>query len=190
MQDIPEVTVESVEEVLPPSRRESLMRFARHVSGAQFVRYIIVGMWNTALGYAMFAYFTYLFTRISVHGYIFASILSNAIGITVAFFGYKLFVFRTKGNYLKEYLRCVMVYGSAAIPGIFFLPIIKNAIVFSTLHHSLILVAGRVINLHQLSPYIAGACVTAGTVVYSFFGHRKFTFRHADKPAAAPGAAI
>jgi len=182
MQDIPEVTVESVEEVLPPSRRESLMRFARHVSGAQFVRYIIVGMWNTALGYAMFAYFTYLFTRISVHGYIFASILSNAIGITVAFFGYKLFVFRTRGNYLKEYIRCCMVYGTAAVPGLFLLPILKNAIVYSTLRHSILVIAGHAFNLHTLAPYLAGAMITGGTIIYSFIGHRKFTFRAEKQP--------
>jgi putative flippase GtrA len=185
-----EPILEPVEDVLPPSRRVSLLRFARRVTSGQFVRYILVGIWNTALGYGMFAYFTFLFTKFSPHGYIFASILSNAIGITVAFFGYKLFVFRTRGNYLREYLRCVMVYGTAAIPGIFLLIPIKNAIVFSTVHHDLFLLAGHVISLHQLAPYLAGAVVTGGTVVYSFFGHRKFTFRHANKTTGAPGATV
>ncbi|HXB61735.1 MAG TPA: GtrA family protein [Acidobacteriaceae bacterium] len=178
MQDLQEPVIESVEEILPPSRRVSLMRFARRVTGAQFVRYIVIGTWNTALGYGMFAYFTFLFSKRSVHGYIYASILSNAIGITVAFFGYKLFVFRTKGNYLKEYCRCVMVYGSAAIPGLFFLPIVKNAIVFSTpAAYNTFTIAGHVLYLQKLAPYLAGATITACTVVYSFFGHRKFSFK-------------
>jgi len=182
MQDIQEPIIESVEEVLPPSRSVSLMRFARRVTGAQFVRYIIVGTWNTAFGYGMFAYFTFLFTKRSVHGYIYASALSNMIGITVAFFGYKLFVFRTKGNYLKEYARCVMVYGSAAIPGIFLLPIVKNAIVYATpAAHNVFLIAGHTINLQKLSPYLAGAAITGCTIIYSFFGHRKFSFK-AAKP--------
>jgi len=161
------------------------MRFAKRVTGLQFVRYVVVGIWNTGVGYGTFAYFTFLFTKHSVHGYIYASALSNMIGITVAFFGYKLFVFRTKGNYLKEYARCVMVYGSAAIPGIFLLPIVKNAIFYATpAAHNVFLVAGHVINVQKLSPYLAGALITGCTVVYSFFGHRKFSFK-ASKPKQA-----
>ena len=37
---------------------------------------------------------------------------TKPLGITVAFLCYKHFVFRTKGNYLKEWLRCFAVYGS------------------------------------------------------------------------------
>jgi putative flippase GtrA len=178
---------EEVEEILPPSRRQNLFAFARRVTGLQFVRYVMVGMWNTALGYAMFAGFTYLFRNfkvhiaggVSIHGYIFASMLSNAIGITVAFFGYKLIVFRTKGNYLKEYIRCCIVYGSAAIPGLFLLPIIKNGIVYATsTRFNTITFNGHIFNMQQLSPYLAGAIVTCGTIMYSFIGHRKFSFRH------------
>jgi putative flippase GtrA len=178
MQDIPEVTIESVEEVLPLNRRASLMRFARRVSGAQFVRYILVGIWNTALNYGLYAGFTYLFTRYTVHGYLYAYILANVIGITVAFFGYKLLVFRTKGNYLKEYARCWIVYGSAMLIGLALLPVLKNAIAYLTPPgHSIFMLAGHVVDVHKLSPYIANALITVGTVVYSFFGHRKFSFR-------------
>ncbi len=100
MQDIQEPVIESVGEVLPISRRASLARFARRISGAQFVRYVLVGIWNTAIGYGLFAYFTFLFTKHSVHGYMYAGrSFHHAISITVAFFGYKFFVFRTKGNY-------------------------------------------------------------------------------------------
>jgi len=178
---------EPVEEVLPPSRRQNLLAFAARITGLQFVRYILVGMWNTALGYGMFAYFTFLFRNfqmhiaggVSIHGYIFASMLSNAIGITVAFFGYKLFVFRTQGNYLKEYIRCCIVYGSAAIPGLFLLPIIKNGIVFAApARFNAFTFNGHLFTLQQLSPYLAGAIVTFGTIIYSFIGHRKFSFRH------------
>lgn len=181
MHDIPEVTVDSVDEVLPLSRRASLLRFAKRVSGAQFVRYVVVGVWNTALSYGLFAYFTFLFTKRSVHGYLYAYVLANVIGITVAFFGYKLIVFRTKGNTLKEFIRCVIVYGTAAIPGLFLLPILKNAIVFATASHKTLEVARYTLDLHKLSPYLAQAVITAGTVVYSFFGHRKFSFR-AERP--------
>ncbi|HEY0308352.1 MAG TPA: GtrA family protein [Acidobacteriaceae bacterium] len=174
---MPEPVIELVDDVLPPTRRSSLLAFAKRVTSAQFIRYIIVGGWNTAFGYGTFALFTYFFTRRSVHGYIYAAVLSNLLSITVAFFGYKFFVFKTKGNYLKEWTRCMIVYGSAAIPGIFFLPIIKNALVFSTPVHAQFVLLGITFKLHTLAPYIAGAAVTACTVVYSFFGHRKFSFK-------------
>jgi putative flippase GtrA len=178
MQDIPEPVIESVEEVLPLSRRASLMRFARRVSGAQFVRYIIVGTWNTAVGYSLFAYFTFLFTKYSVHGYIYAAFISNAIAITVAFFGYKFFVFRTRGNYLKEYMRCVTVYGSAALPGIPLLAALKNIIAHYAKEHPRSFIAhGHILTLQALSPYLAQALITGCTIFYSFFGHRKFSFK-------------
>jgi putative flippase GtrA len=176
MHDIPEVTVDSVDEVLPLSRTASLMRFAKRVSGAQFVRYIVVGVWNTALNYGLYAWFTYIFTKHTVHGYLYAYILSNIIGITVAFFGYKIFVFKTKGNWLKEFGRCFFVYGSAIIPGFIALPLLKNLIAHLTLY-SVVGINGHLIDLHKLAPYIAQAIITAFTVIYSFFGHRKFSFK-------------
>jgi putative flippase GtrA len=170
------------EDILPLSRSSSLLRFARRVTSGQFVRYLIVGGWNTAFGYGTFVLFTFLFTKHSVHGYLYAAVLSNLLSITVAFFGYKFFVFKTRGNYLKEWTRCMIVYGSAAIPSIFVLPILKNAIVFATpLRRAVFTVAGFPLNLHTLAPYLAGAMITACTVVYSFFGHRKFSFR-ANRP--------
>jgi putative flippase GtrA len=178
MQDIQEPVIESVEEVLPLSRRASLMRFARRISGAQFVRYVLVGLWNTALGYGLFAYFTFLFTRYSVHGYMYAAVIANILSITVAFFGYKLFVFRTKGNYLAEYIRCATVYGSAAIPGFFLLAALKNIIAhYAQSHPHSFMVHGHTLTLRVLAPYLAQALITGCTVFYSFFGHRKFSFR-------------
>jgi putative flippase GtrA len=180
MQDIQEPVIESVEEVLPLSRRASLMRFARRVSGAQFVRYMLVGLWNTALGYGLFAYFTFLFTKHSVHGYIYAAVLANILSITVAFFGYKLFVFRTRGNYLTEFMRCVTVYGSAALPGFFLLAALKNLITqYGKNHPRSFMVHGHTLTLQALAPYVAQAIITGCTVFYSFFGHRKFSFRAA-----------
>jgi putative flippase GtrA len=192
MQDIQEPVIDSVEEVLPLSRGASLMRFARRVTGAQFVRYVLVGLWNTALGNGLYAYFTYRFTKYSVHGYLYSAVLSNAIAITVAFFGYKFIVFQTRGNYLTEYMRCVTVYGSAFIPGFFLLVILKNAIGhYAKLHPHSLAVAIHVLTLHPLgfavhsytltllalAPYLAQAIITFFTVFYSFFGHRKFSFK-------------
>jgi putative flippase GtrA len=47
-----------------------------------------------------------------------ASVLSTPVNITVAYFGYKFFVFRTQGNYLLEWLKSFAVYGTGMIPGL------------------------------------------------------------------------
>ncbi len=130
----------------------------------QFVRYLLVGGWNTLFGYSLFAFLTYVLTGVIPFAYMTASILSNIIAITVGYIGYKLFVFRTTGNYLREYLRFYVVYGASAALNLVLLPF---------------LVAGlNLITAEKVyAPYIAGALLTVVTVLVSFFGHRNFSFR-------------
>lgn len=135
-----------------------------HIPPGQFGRYLLVGLWNTMFGYGLFALFTALLNPIVSHSYMWASALSSLINITVAFLGYKWFVFKTKGNYLREWLRCVTVYGSGIALGLIVLPIL----VFLIRHNT---------RFDTQAPYIAGAILTAFTVLYSFFGHKHFSFR-------------
>ncbi len=73
----------------------------RHVPGGQLGRYLVVGIWNTAFGYATFALFNLLLEGRVPASYMVASLLASVINITVAFLGYKWFVFKTRGNYLQ-----------------------------------------------------------------------------------------
>ena len=50
-----------------------------------------------------------------------ASLVSNPINITMAYLCYKFIFFRTKGNYLLEWLRCFAVYGLGMLPGLLIL---------------------------------------------------------------------
>ena len=89
-------------------------QLARHAPSGQVVRYLVVGAWNTLFGYGMYALLNFLLAPL-LNEYLAAmaaSVLANVIAISVAFLGYKLWVFRTKGNFLREYLRCYLVYGS------------------------------------------------------------------------------
>jgi putative flippase GtrA len=97
------------------------------------------------------------------HAYIVASLAANLLSITSAFLAYKWFVFKTKGNYLREWMRCVVVYGGAALIGTLLLPLF----VFSLRHLT---------HLDASAPYIAGAALMGLTVVASFLGHRNFSF--------------
>ena len=152
----------------------------------QFGRYLLVGLWNTAFGYLTYAALTWVLSRHVAYGYLYAAVLSNFIAISVAFLGYKWFVFKTRGNYLREWLRCFVVYGAAALPGLLLLPVAVNALIYFC-HVSPGARVGHMAHfqftaqyLHSTfltAPYIGGAILTAGTVIFSFFGHRHFSFR-------------
>lgn len=140
------------------------MKQDSHKSLRQFVRYILVGGFNTVFSYGVFALLTWSFRELGSFSYMYAAVLSNFIAISVAFLGYKWFVFRTRGNYLVEYVRCFGVYGSSALIGLAGLPILVP-ILRHTLHKP------------ELAPYIAGAILTVVTVLFSFVGHKSFSFR-------------
>jgi putative flippase GtrA len=135
-----------------------------HKSFGQFLRYVLVGGFNTVFGYGLFAFLNWSFTRLGSYSYMYAAVVSNFIAISVAFLGYKWFVFRTKGNYLREWIKCFGVYGTSALIGLAGLPILVPI-----LRHSL--------QKPEQAPYIAAAILTVITVVFSFFGHKKFSFR-------------
>ena len=105
------------------SHSSPITRLTAHIPPAQFSRYLLVGLWNTAFGYGTYAGLTALLTPRMAHAYIVASLIGNLLAITSAFIAYKWFVFKTKGNYLREWLRCVAVYGGAALLGTLLLPI-------------------------------------------------------------------
>src|ERR1035437_8903670 len=77
----------------------------RHIPPGQFGRYLLVGTWNTLFGYGTFALFTAVLNPFVPHSYILASLLSSLLNITVAYLGYKWFVFKTRGHYLREWMR-------------------------------------------------------------------------------------
>ena len=137
------------------------------------VRYLAVGACNTIFGYGCFALFTLLLTPILSYGYVVASLFANLFSITFAFFGYKWFVFRTKGNYLKEWIRCVGVYAGSMILSAAALPFVVGVIRRQPGHD-------------RSAPYIAGAIVLVFSIVFSFFGHRHISF--ADRTQASQGA--
>ena len=139
-------------------------RLAGHIPPGQFLRYLAVGAWNTLFGYSTYALFTALLMPRFRLGYILASVFSSLLNITVAYLGYKFFVFKTEGNYLVEWLRCILVYGSGMLPGLIFLPLLVEG-----LHYGF--------HLSRSAPYIAGAIVMGLGVLYSFFGHKHFSFR-------------
>jgi putative flippase GtrA len=154
-----------------------LNRITEHIPSGQVFRYLLVGAWNTLFGYGCFFLFARLFLNLmpsqpSMAASV-ASVVATVVNITVSFIGYKLFVFRTRGNFLREYARSFLVY-------------LPNLLVNAVAIAPLTAVLRRVISSHaQQAPYIAGAILAFVTVVVSFFGHKHISFR--DRPASNPG---
>lgn len=149
---------------LPRTSRRS--RLTSHIPPGQFARYLVVGTWNTLFAYGSFAALTAALESVVPQSYILASVLSSVINITVSFLGYKWFVFKSKGNYLREWIRCVGVYSGGIVLGLLLLPIIVL-----TIRHNFA--------CQREAPYIAGALLAGVTVIMSFFGHKHVSFRSA-----------
>jgi putative flippase GtrA len=63
----------------------------------------MVGVCNTVFGYGCYALFTVLLSPLIAYGYVLASVLANLSSITFSFLGYKWFVFKTEGDYFKDF---------------------------------------------------------------------------------------
>lgn len=119
------------------------------------IHYLMVGGWNTLFGYLVFAGFFYMLKHRFHYEIIF--IFSYIIGITNAYICYKFFVFKTKGGYLKEYLRFYLVYGSTLLINLLLLPFF--------------------VDILKIQPLVSQAIITIFTVIISYIAHKNFSFR-------------
>lgn len=87
----------------------------------------------------------------------FIMVIGTIINITNAFICHKVFVFRTKGNYIKEYLRYYVVYAVPTALGFIFFPFC--------------------IEVLKMNFYVTQAILTFITVIISWFGHKHISFR-------------
>ena len=119
------------------------------------INYLLVGAWNTVFGYFTFVILYFLLSA-RIH-YMFILGFSNVLSITNAYVGYKTFVFRTRGNYIREYLRFYVVYGAAIGLNFILLPIVVEVL--------------------SVNPVIAQGIIIWLTIIFSYFGHKRFSFR-------------
>ncbi len=141
----------------------------RALPSGEVIRFQLVGVSNTLFSLAFYSvcviFYSHLLPR-SGKPLIadIASITSKPICITVAFLCYKHFVFRTHGNYLKEWLRCFAVYGVSTPAELIILPIATSIFL-------------HVAPLRVYAPFLAGVVNSVLIAVYSYFAHKKFSFR-------------
>ena len=184
--------------------KHRLQRLVNRMPGGQFTRYLAIGVFNTVFGYCTFALTLFLLNHIVPQRFLYitvigASLISTPFNITVAYFGYKFFVFQTRGNYLIEWFKCFGVYGVGMLPGLLALSGVTKLLQASIhahgpqLHLALAHIATHLSGpplaaVQKLSSgkaaagYLAGALVQGFTTIFSFVGHKKVTFK--TKPAA------
>lgn len=129
------------------------------VFSSEKMRYLLAGGFNTLIGYAIgVSLYKALESNLNI---IWIGIISNIISITISFLSYKTLVFKTKGFWLTEYMKSYIVYGGIALVGIFFLWLF--------------------VDIMKISIWFAQALVIGLTVMISYFGNSRFTFRRREK---------
>lgn len=103
-----------------------------------------------------------------------AVLFTSFFNIAFSFLTYKWFVFRTKGHYLREYLRSLMVYLPSIALNTFAVAPLSAALSF------LDVPVARLTNIQGGSVYLAIVLLVATTFTLSFFGHKHVSFRTPD----------
>jgi glycosyltransferase involved in cell wall biosynthesis len=138
--------------------RRILYRALFDVESRRRLLYLVVGGWNTVFGYLAFAGLYYLLH--SIIGYAPVFVLSSAISILNAYWGYKLVVFRSPGKFHQEFPRFAIVYVVA---------LVANIVVFPWLTKTL-----------GLNAYLSQAIFTAVLVVCTYIVNKRFSFKVAS----------
>jgi len=129
------------------------------------VRYLAVGGWNTLFGIAVYSALVLIFGE---RRYLLLGIPANVLAITNAFLCYKYIVFRSRGPFWAEYLKCYVVYGGMALVGMAELWLLVDCL--------------------GIPPICANIAATFANIVISYFGHKYFSFGGFGPRSLPPGA--
>ncbi len=130
------------------------------------VKFVLVGVWNTAFGYLVFVALDMLFARTFARRYIAymtAMVLSNVVAIMNAYVFHKYVTFRSDvsgKNIYAEFLRFSTTYLFTFALALMLMPLF--------------------VEICGLVPRIAAALVLFVCTVISYIGHSKFSFRRGD----------
>jgi putative flippase GtrA len=127
----------------------------QHALSSQKTRYIVVGSWNTLFGYfaglLIYSWLGLIFNVIVI------GVIANVLAISMAYLTNKIFVFKTKGNWKKEYIKAWMLYGSTTVIGIALLWVL--------------------VDILEIRFWVAQGLVTIILIVTAYIGNLRFTFK-------------
>jgi len=156
------------------SQKAWVKRLLSHVPPGVLGRFLSIGLLNTLFAYSSFAVLAYLFGRyFPAYGFVLAALISGFANVTFSFLTYKWFVFRTRGNYLIEWIRCTTVYSGGIVINTALLPVVVFALRALT-------------PMYAAAPYVGAAILIVVTTIVNFFAHKEFSFKQRtvqpDKP--------
>lgn len=127
------------------------------------IKFILVGIWNTLVGYGVFlgldTAFLHLFDKRYI-AYMSAMVLSQVVGTVNAFLFHKYITFnsRTAGiHMLFEFFRFCLTYVFTFLLSLILLPVF--------------------VEVFHLIPKVSAAVIIVIAAVISYLGHLKFSFR-------------
>lgn len=127
------------------------------------ILYLVVGAWNTLFGYAIWA-LLYCLLHSYLH-YLVIQIISWPLPVTLAYFLFRRFVFRSRGSIWRELPRFWLVYAGGLVLALVVLPILVRVV--------------------PLNLYAIQALFIAVVIVLTYLGHKYFSFRAARGARAA-----
>jgi putative flippase GtrA len=120
------------------------------------LRFLIAGGVNTLVGLSIYPILYLILEPIGV-GYIKILLLAQVISITFSFITSKYFVFKTKGNSRKEYIKFFIFYGFYGALNLLCLPFFVEVL--------------------KITPIISQALFSIAIIVTSYFWHNFITFK-------------
>jgi len=124
------------------------------------LRFLVAGGVNTLVGLSVYP-LLYLLLEPLGWGYIQVLLLAQVICITFSFISNKYFVFKTKGNIHKEYVKFFLFYGLYLVLNLLCLPLLVEKV--------------------GISPIISQTLFSAAIIISSYFWHNFFTFKQAKE---------
>jgi putative flippase GtrA len=118
-------------------------------------RFLLVGAWNTAFGYGLFAGL-YLWLGQEIH-YLIILLLAHAVSVTNAFLGHRYLVFRSQGPIVWEFMRFNLSYLGALLLGMAGMPFL--------------------IEVCGLYPLHAQAMLLVIGLIFSYIAHKYYSFK-------------
>lgn len=128
---------------------------ARKESLAEKIRFLLVGGFNTFIGFGAFAAIQYV-SNGALHEVV-SLLLAHLVASTIAFVLHRRVVFRVSGQILLDYVRFQSVY---------VVPLSINAVVLPLL-----------VRIGGINVYVAQLLFTVVSVIVTYLGHKYFSFR-------------
>lgn len=130
----------------------------------EILRFGVVGLINSVFGYllgvGLFSAFEPYATALVI------SLVSTSISIVFSFTMQKLFVFRVRGNWFRQFLKGILVYSFVTLIG---------AVMFAQL-----------MDTFGLNVWLAQAIVIGSTAIIGFIGSKMFTFKSSQSVDGPP----